>query len=255
MSILSDFKLDGEKAIVTGASRGLGREVALGLAEAGADVAVVDKLLEAGKETTEMVKKLGRKSITLQADVTNEEDVKKMVEDVMSEFGKIDILVNNAGIVLWKAAEEMTYDEWKSVIDVNLNGVYLCSKWVGKEMIKRKKGSIINVSSMSAIIVNQPQKQANYNASKAAVSQLTKCLAYEWAPYNVRVNAVLPGYIGTPLLVEADEYYLNEWSNKAAQKRIPDPAELKGIFVFLASKAATYFCGSLIVADGGYILT
>ncbi|MCG9479392.1 MAG: SDR family oxidoreductase [Actinomycetia bacterium] len=255
MSILSDFKLDGEKAIVTGASRGLGREVALGLAEAGADVAVVDRLVDQGKETSDLVRGLGRKSITLEADVTNEDDVKKMVEDVMSEFGKIDILVNNAGIVTWTAAEDMDYDEWKSVIDVNLNGVYLCSKWVGKEMIKKKKGSIINVSSMSAKIVNYPQKQAHYNASKAGVCQLTKCLAYEWAPHNVRVNAVLPGYIGTPLLKEADKHYLDEWSAKSAQKRIGDPSELKGIFVFLASKAASYFCGSLVVADGGYILT
>jgi len=255
MSILSMFRLDGEKAIVTGAARGLGKEIAIGLAEAGADVAVVDRLVKEGKNTVNDIKKLGREAIAFEADVTNEDDVKKMVQDVKGEFGKIDILVNNAGIVTWIPAEDMEYKQWKDVLNVNLNGVFLCCKWVGKEMIKERKGSIINVSSMSAFIVNYPQKQSHYNASKAGVSQLTKCLAYEWAPYNVRVNAVLPGFIATPLLKEADEKYLNEWTAKTAQKRIPEPSELKGIFVFLASQASSYFCGSLIVADGGYTLT
>ncbi len=254
MGVLSLFKLDGEKAIVTGAGRGFGREISLGLAEAGADVAVIDLLLDESKETAAMVEKLGRKSMALQGDVSKEEDVRKMVKKVADEFGKIDILVCNAGICSWVAAEEMEFSTWQNLMDVNLNGVFLCCKWVGKEMIKQKKGSIINISSMSAYIVNVPQKQCHYNASKAAVVHLTKSLAVEWAPYNIRVNALCPGYIMTPLLKVADPEMLQKWIDISAQKRIPDPSELKGIIVFLASQAASYFTGSSIIADGGYSL-
>jgi len=139
-------------------------------------------------------------------------------------------------------------------MDVNLNGVFLYCKWVGKEMIKQKTGSIINVASMSAYIVNIPQKQCHYNSSKAAVVHLTKCLALEWAPYNVRVNVVCPGFMMTPLLKLADKKILDQWTSLTPQKRIPDPSELKGIFVFLASDAASYFTGSSIIADGGYTI-
>ena len=255
MGILSLFELKGEVAIVTGATSGLGREVAIGFAEAGADIVIFDLLGEnAKKDTVVEIEKLGRKVIVVEGDVTKEDDVKRLVQKTMDEFGKIDILVNNAGIVSWIPAEEMELKEWQRVLDTNLNGVFNCCKYVGREMIKKRKGSIINVSSISSCIVNYPQKQCHYNTSKAGVSQLTKCLAFEWAPYNVRVNAVLPGYMGTPLLKEADNKYLEQWSSIAAQKRISDPAEFKGIFVFLASKAASYFCGSLVVSDGGYTL-
>jgi len=253
-NILSLFKLDGEKAIVTGAGRGFGREISLGLAEAGADVAVVDLLLDESRETAAMVEKLGRKAIVLQGDVSKEADVQRIVKEVALQFGRIDILVCNAGICSWVAAEEMEFSAWQKLMDVNLNGVFLCCKWVGKEMIKQKKGSIINIASMSAYIVNVPQKQCHYNASKAAVVHLTKSLAVEWAPYNIRVNALCPGYIMTPLLKKADPEMLQKWIDISAQKRIPDPAELKGIIVFLASRAATYFTGSSIIADGGYSL-
>jgi NAD(P)-dependent dehydrogenase (short-subunit alcohol dehydrogenase family) len=253
-NVLSLFRIDGEKAIVTGAGRGFGREISLGLAEAGADVAVIDLMNDESRETAAMVEKLGRKSIVLRGDVSKEADVQRMVKKVIDEFGKIDILVCNAGIVSWAAAEEMGFSTWKKLIDVNLNGVFLCCKWVGREMIKRKSGSIINISSMSAYIVNVPQKQCHYNASKAAVVQLTKSLAVEWAPYNIRVNVLCPGYIMTPLLKEADPDMIQKWIDISAQKRIPDPSELKGTIVFLASKASSYFTGSSIIADGGYSL-
>jgi len=254
MGILSLFKLDGEKAIVTGAARGLGKEIAIGFAEAGADVAIVDILAKEGEETAAEIEKLGRKAIAIEGDVTKEEDVKKAIETVIAKFGKIDILVCNAGIVSWIPAEEMEFEEFKEIMDTNLNGVFLCNKWVGREMIKQRKGSIINVSSISAFVVNYPQKQCHYNTSKAGVIQLTKCLAFEWAPYNVRVNTVCPGYMNTPLLKLADKKYLDQWASVAAQKRIADPSELKGIFVFLASQASSYFTGSAVVADGGYSL-
>jgi len=244
MGVLSLFDLTGETAIVTGAARGLGREAAIGLAEAGADIAVVDLLIDESKETAAMVEEFGKKSIVLQGNVSKEEDVKRIVKKVVGEFGKIDILVCNAGIANWVAAEKMEFSTWQKLMDVNLNGVFLCCKWVGGEMIKRKKGSIINIASMSAYIVNVPQKQCHYNASKAAVVHLTKYLAVEWAP----------GYIMTPLLKIADQEILKKWIDNTIQKRIPDPSELKGIIVFLASQASSYFTGSSIIADGGYSL-
>ena len=173
---------------------------------------------------------------------------------MLNKFSKIDILVCNAGIANWAPAEEMEMQTWQQLMDVNLNGIFLCCKMVGREMIKKKKGSIINVASMSAYIVNAPQKQCHYNTSKAGVVQLSKCLAFEWAPYNVRVNVVCPGYTMTPLLKLADKQFLDEWISFTPQKRIADPSELKGIFVFLASNAASYFTGSSIIADGGYTL-
>jgi NAD(P)-dependent dehydrogenase (short-subunit alcohol dehydrogenase family) len=253
-NVLSLFKLDGEKAIITGAGRGLGREISLGLAEAGADVAVVDFRTDECRETAEMISKLGRKSIALNCDVSKEEDVKRMVKQTIEEFGSIDILVCNAGFGSWVAAEEMEFSTWQKIMDVNLNGVFLCCKWVGREMIEKKKGSIINIASISAYIVNVPQKQCHYNASKAGIVQLTKSLAVEWATYNIRVNVLCPGYIMTPLLKKVDPEILKKWIDISAQKRIPDPSELKGIIVFLASQAASYFTGSSIIADGGYTL-
>jgi NAD(P)-dependent dehydrogenase (short-subunit alcohol dehydrogenase family) len=254
MGILSLFKLDGKKALVTGAGRGLGRDIAIGLAEAGADVAIVDMLEKEAEETAAEIKKIGKDSMAIVSDITSEESVKGTVQKVMDRFGKIDILVNNAGICNWVPAEDMEYDNWKKVLDVNLNAVFLCSKLVGREMIKQKSGSIINVSSMSAYIVNIPQKQCHYNTSKAGVVHLTKSMAFEWAPYNVRVNAVCPGFFMSPLLKIADKKILDQWASLTPQKRIPDPSELKGIFVFLASDAASYFTGSAIIADGGYTL-
>jgi len=254
MNVLSMFDLKGEKAIVTGGGQGLGKEMALALAEAGADVAVVQRRLEMGEQTAAEIKKLGRKGIAIKADVSKEEDVKKVVETVKREFGRIDICVNNAGIAGWKAAEDMTLEEWREMIDIDLTGVFLCCKWVGREMIKQKKGSIINISSMSGYIVNVPQKQCHYNAAKAGVHHLTKSLALEWAPYNVRVNAICPGYMMTPLLRLADKKILDEWASMTPQKRIADPSEIKGLCVFLASKASTYVTGSAIIIDGGYTL-
>lgn len=255
MGVLSLFELKDEVAIVTGAARGLGREIAIGLAEAGADIVMFGTSAEkAKKETGAEIEKIGRKAIVVDGDVTKEDDVKQLVKTTMEEFGKIDILVNNAGVCSWTPAEDLEVKEWKRVIDVNVTGVFICCKYVGGEMIKKRKGSIINVSSNASMICQSPQKQCHYNASKGGVNMLTKCLALEWAPYNIRVNAVLPGYMSTALLKAADKKYLEHWSSRTAQKRMADPAEIKGICVFLASQAASYFCGSLVVADGGYSL-
>ncbi len=252
MNVLSMFELEGEKAIVTGGGQGMGREMALGLAEAGADVAVVQRRVEVAEKTAEDIRKLGRKSIAMKVDVSKSEDVENMVRVVEDEFGKIDILVNSAGVAGWVAAEEMSLEEWNRVIGINLTGVFLCCKLVGKEMIKRKKGSIINISSISGFIVNYPQKQCHYNSAKAGVNLLTKCLAVEWAPHNIRVNAIAPGWVATPLLKGADEEMLKTWASQSPMRRMAQPSEIKGTCLFLASGASSYVTGSVIVVDGGY---
>lgn len=254
MGILSIFELEGEKAIVTGGGQGLGREMALALAEAGADVAVVQRHVEVAEKTAKDIRKLGRESIAIRVDVSKPEDVENMVRMVKNKFGKIDILVNNAGVVSWVPAEKMSLEEWNKVIDINLTGVFLCCKMVGQEMIKQRKGSIINISSISSFIANRPQKQCHYNSSKAGVNLLTKCLAVEWAPYNIRVNAIAPGYMATPLLKKADDKLLEGWASRSPMKRIAEPYEFKGLCVFLASRASSYLTGSIIVADGGYTI-
>ncbi len=202
MNVLSMFDLKGEKAIVTGGGQGLGKEMALALAEAGADVAVVQRRVEVAEQTAEEIIKSGRDSFAMKVDVRKAEDIRNMVAAAKDRFGKIDILINNAGIGQGVPALDMTEEDWDSMIDIHLKGTFLCSQMVGREMVKQKKGSIINIASMSGFIVNRPQPQAHYNAAKAGVVMLTKNLAMEWAKYNIRVNAIAPGYIKTPLLAQ-----------------------------------------------------
>ena len=254
MDVLSKFRLCGKTAIVTGGGQGLGRELAMGLAEAGADVVVAQRRVEVAEETVEEIRKLGRESIALKVDVTNPADVEEMVRMVKDKFGKIDILVNNAGVSGWIPVEEISLEEWNRVISTNLTGVFLNCKYVGKEMITQKKGTVINISSISGFIANHPQEQSHYNASKGGVNTFTKCLAYEWAKYNIRVNAIAPGFIDTPMLQTAGEKMLNAWAALNVQKRIGDPAEIKGVVVFLASEAASYITGHVLIADGGYVI-
>ena len=254
MNVLSMFDLKGEKAIVTGGGQGLGKEMALALAEAGADVAVVQRRVEVAEQTAEEIIKLGRDSFAMKVDVRKAEDIRNMVAAAKDRFGKIDILINNAGIGQGVPALDMTEEDWDSMIDIHLKGTFLCSQMVGREMVKQKKGSIINIASMSGFIVNRPQPQAHYNAAKAGVVMLTKNLAMEWAKYNIRVNAIAPGYIKTPLLAQ----YLGpgkigeEWVKLTPMGRLGEPFELKGLALFLASKASSFVTGTTIVIDGGY---
>lgn len=253
MNVLSMFDLKGEKAIVTGGGQGLGKEMALALAEAGADVAVVQRRVEIAEQTAEEIRKLGRESIAMKVDVSKAADVQNMVEVTKDRFGKIDILINNAGIAQAVPALAMTEEEWDRMIDIHLKGTFLCSQMVGREMVKQKKGSIINISSMSAFIVNRPQEHAHYNTAKAAISHLTKNLAVEWAKYNIRVNAIAPGYIKTPMTAAAsDTKIADEWLSLSPMGRLGEPYELKGLALFLASKASSFVTGSVILVDGGY---
>lgn len=254
MDVREMFDLRGEKAIVTGAAQGLGEQIALGLAEAGADIAVVDINIDGAVRVAESIRNIGRESISIKADVTKINDVENMVEMVKDRFGKIDILVNNAGIVNNLPAEQITKEEWDRVIEVNLSGVFLCAQVVGREMIKQKKGNIINISSMSGLVVNRPQPQIHYNTSKAGVIMITKSLAGEWAKYNIRVNAIAPGYMRTPLVDKVFPKYGKGWSSLTPMGRIGDPSEIKGPALFLASRASSFVTGSVLVMDGGYTL-
>jgi NAD(P)-dependent dehydrogenase (short-subunit alcohol dehydrogenase family) len=254
MSILDKFRLEGKKAFVTGGSRGIGKSVAIGLAEAGADIAIVARGLPAAEEAAHEIERLGVRAIAVKADVTVPEQVDGMMKTIVGKFGTVDVAFNNAGIAVVENAEEMSYESLKKVIDVNLIGLFLTCQAAAKVMIRRKRGSIINMASMSAYVVNVPQKTSNYNASKAGVVQLTKCLAVEWAPHNIRVNSISPGYTLTELARSFSEELMRQWIGKIPMGRMADPAELQGAVLYLASDASSYCTGTDLIIDGGYTL-
>jgi len=252
MNVKSLFDLTGEIGIVTGGAQGLGEQMALALAEAGANIVLADINLDKAHEVKGKIENIGKKCIITKTDVSNSKQIEEMVAIAKEKFGKIDILINNAGIVSNYPAEELPEEEWDKLIRINLTGVFLCTQIVGKEMIKQKKGSIINISSMSGLIVNRPQSQLHYNTSKSGVIMLTKSFAAEWARYNIRVNAIAPGYMKTPLVNELYPRYGKEWIKYIPMRRIGEPSEIKGPALFLASRASSYMTGAVIVMDGGY---
>ncbi len=252
--ILDKFSLSGCTAVVTGGGQGLGKVFCRAFAEAGADIVVAEMNRETGPVTAQEIEKIGRRALFVETDVTDRESVEAMVGRALDEFGKIDVLMNNAGIVHWGQAEAVSEEDWRKVIDVNLNGLFFCAQAVARPMIERKSGRIINIASMSGHIVNRPQCQASYNASKAAVIQLTKSLATEWAKHNVRVNSISPGYMGTDMakpFFENPEYG-GVWIPSIPMRRPGEPEELGGVAVFLASEASSYMTGSDVVVDGGF---
>ncbi len=254
--VLDQFVLTDQVGIVTGGGQGLGKVFCHAFAEAGADIVVAEINMETGPVTAHEVKAMGRRAVYIPTDVRNPDSVASMVKQTLSTFGHIDFLMNNAGIVQHLEAENVTLRDWKNVLDVNLNGVFLCSQIVGRHMILRKQGCIINIASMSGLIVNYPQCQASYNASKAAVIHLTKTLAAEWAPYNIRVNAIAPGYMGTEMAKPFfdDPEYGGVWIKAIPMGRPGEPEELGPVAVFLASQASSYITGATIVVDGGYTI-
>lgn len=252
--ILDRFSLADKVAVVTGGGQGLGKIFCHAFAEAGSDIVVAEINSDTGPVTAKEIEDTGRRALFIQTDIAQQKSIDTMIGKALSEFGKIDILLNNAGIVLWKEAEAVSESDWHRVMDVNLNGLFLCSQAVGKHMIERRCGKIINIASMSGHIVNRPQSQASYNSSKAAVIQLTKSLAVEWARFNIRVNSISPGYMGTDM---AQPYFKNPkyggvWIDAIPMKRPGKPAELAGVAVFLASDASSYVTGADIIVDGGF---
>lgn len=248
------FDLTGRVAIVTGAGRGIGRAIALTLARAGADVVVADIEAEADQPCVEAIQTLGRQAMFVSTDVRRSSSVEAMVGRVVDQFGKIDILVNNAGIARNTPAEATPDDEWLNIIDVNLNGVFWCCRAVGRRMLERGSGVIINIASMSGSIVNKPQPQAAYNASKAAVVMLTKSLAAEWAGRGLRVNCVSPGYIGTEMTKMGmnNEEWKRTWLEMTPMGRVGEPEEIAHAVWYLASDAARFATGTNLIVDGGY---
>ena len=246
-------ELQGLNAIVTGGSRGIGEASVYALAREGSNVAiVVDKSLEEAEVVAAKVREMGVHALVLQCDVASPDSVKKMVDNVISRWGKIDILVNNAGMTHGSAAEDLVFSDWQRMIDVNLTGVFLCAQAVGKKMIEQGvKGSIVNISSICGHIVVSPQKQCHYNASKGGVGMLTKSLAVEWADYGIRVNAISPGYIKTKILDFAKELH-PIWIEKTPMKRIGQPEDIAEAVLFLTSPKSKYVTGADWIIDGGY---
>ena len=248
-----NFSLLGEVAIVTGGKRGIGREIALALAGAGANVAICTRVVEDGglEAVVEEIKRLGRRSLGIQADTSRKADVERMVHKVMDQFGHIDILVNNAGALIKAGFLEMSEDVWDKHMEVNLKGYYLCSQAVAKRMVERKKGCIINIASDLAF--KAVPGMSAYCVSKAGIIMLTRALAQELGQYGIRVNAIAPGMIRTELSRPnwSDPDFLKFYETITPLGRVGELSDIAGAALLLASNASSYISGSTILVNGG----
>ncbi len=250
--ILDAFRLDGKVALVTGASRGLGRAMALGLAGAGAHVAVAGREPETLRAVAREIEELGRRCCCVPLDIARTEEHAAAVAAVTRDLGPIEILVNNAGMNVRKESLDYTPEDWDRVLDTNLKGAFFLTQEVGRGMIERRRGKVLNISSMTAFL-GVPTVPA-YTASKAALQQLTRMLAVEWAEFNIQVNAIAPGWINTDLTAPIKETPRYQWVlNRTPAGRFGEPEELAGAAVFLCSPAADFITGQVVAVDGGIL--
>lgn len=252
MGILDLFKLDGKTALVTGGARGLGAHIAEAYAEAGANVVVCSRDEAACKEMSTKLKNFGVEALGIGCDVTDAEDVERVVKQTHEHFGAIDILVNNSGASWAAPVEDMPFEAWKKVMDVNVTGTFLMSQAVGKVMIEQQSGKIINIASIAGFGGTPAFMQTiGYNTSKGAIITFTKDLAVKWGQHNINVNAIAPGFFPTKMskvLIEHGKDYI---MSSTPLKRLGQDTDLKGVAVFLASQAADYVSGDILTVDGG----
>ncbi|KAG6365800.1 hypothetical protein INS49_007411 [Diaporthe citri] len=253
--VLSQFSLKGKVAAVTGGARGIGLEIVRGLAEAGADVALIYSTNKQAEDTAaQIAKETGVKVLAYQSDVRSRASIASTVEQIVTDFGRLDVMVANSGVCADIPSLEYTEESWKDNNSVNLDGVMWTAQAAGKVFKQQGRGNLIITTSVSATLVNIPQRQAAYNSSKAAAVHLAKSLAVEWVDF-ARVNCVSPGFIETDMLHSQPEERFNKWMEMIPGKRMAETSELKGIYVFLASDACCYMTGADIIVDGGYTLT
>lgn len=249
------FDLKGEIALVTGAGSGIGQRLAIGLAEAGADVACFDLPASAGlAETAERIGALGRRALVLKGDVTQAADLAAAVDAVERDLGELSIALNCAGIANAAPAEDMAFEQWQRVQSINLDGVFLSCQAEARVMLPRKRGAIVNIASMSGSIVNRGLLQAHYNSSKAAVIHLSKSLAMEWSDRGVRVNSISPGYTATPMNLRPEvAEQVKVFERDTPLGRMATVDELVGPAIFLSSRAGSFCTGVDLIVDGGFV--
>lgn len=248
------FDLSGRVAFVTGAGSGIGQRIALGLGQCGAEVACIDSRTDGGlSDTVSLIERAGRRAIAVNADVTDRVALEEAVTRTETDLGALGIAVNAAGIANSDLAEKMSEEQYQTLMDINLKGVFFSCQVEANAMLKHAKGSIINIASMSGVIVNRGLKQAHYNASKAGVIHMSKSMAMEWAEHGIRVNSISPGYTATPMNLRPEMVHqTKEFENQTPMQRMATVDEMVGPAVFLASDASSYCTGIDLLVDGGF---